>query len=363
MTRIIFIQPAVPNYRIPFFETIKEKLNIRIITAESDFLNVKTVYNSKCVSILPGFLSFFKGSLFWMRGLSLYSEYKKGDIVVINGNPRIMNYMLLLFFCKMRGIKTVWWGHGWSAGSFGFLAKIRLLIMKSLSDYQLFYTDTEKDLINSKNAYALNNGLDSDLYKEIINDVNITRVLPSIKGRFDLVFIGRITDKSNFILLLHALSKVVGNIHLNVIGTSENINKYKKEAEKINVSSKITWYGAVFDDIAITKIMMNSHAFVYAGSVGLSLIHAFNYGLPAIIHSSSKYHMPEYAAFSNGINGFNFIENNEESLSKVIDDMSKISDAEYKVLSLNALRTISTTFNINDMSQRFLKLIEDIKCQ
>ncbi|WP_181314901.1 glycosyltransferase family 4 protein [Photobacterium phosphoreum] len=363
MNKIVFVQPAVPKYRVPFFNKIKDKVNIHVFTASKDFLNVKTIYSDVDVSITGDFLSLFKNKLFWMKGLPLYKAYNLDDIVVINGNPRIINYMILFCVLKLRGIKTVWWGHGWSAGSYGLSSKFRLLIMKLLSDYQLFYTDLEKKSINGKYNYALNNGLESEVYEILIKNSGLTRNLPSMNARLDLVFIGRITEKSNFKLLLQALSTVKNKIHLNVIGTSDDIDKYKLYAEDLNISQNIHWYGEVFDDLEITKIMLNSHAFIYAGSVGLSLIHAFNYGLPAIIHSSSKHHMPEYAAFSEGVNGFSFKENDAESLSAVIDNMATIPDAEYEKLSINSYQTVKKTFNISDMSERFLKMIEVIRCQ
>ncbi|WP_272673684.1 glycosyltransferase family 4 protein [Providencia sp. PROV169] len=363
MTRLIFIQPAIPKYRIPFFQEINKHKDIIIYTAEFDFLGVKTVYSSKNIKLLTKFKKILNGKFYWMKKLPLLSGYTKNDIVIINGNPRILNYMLLFILLKIKGIKTIWWGHGWSAGSHGLASKVRLKIMKLLPDYILLYTDYEKAALNLKNLYSLNNGLDSENYRKYIKSSLTTRIPPSTSKSFNLLFIGRITEKANFTFLLDALAKTSDNIKLNVIGDSKSIDAYKEHARKLKIENRILWHGALFNDADITRVMLESHAFIYPGSVGLSLIHAFNYGLPAIIHSSREYHMPEFSSFVEGKNGFSFKRNDIESLSHTILKISEINEQEYNRLSDGAISTIEETFNIKDMSSRFLKMIQDIECQ
>ena len=178
-----------------------------IIRSEFDFLGVKTVYSSKNIKLLTKFKKILNGKFYWMKKLPLLSGYTKNDIVIINGNPRILNYMLLFILLKIKGIKTIWWGHGWSAGSHGLASKVRLKIMKLLPDYILLYTDYEKAALNLKNLYSLNNGLDSENYRKYIKSSLTTRIPPSTSKSFNLLFIGRITEKANFTFLLDALAK------------------------------------------------------------------------------------------------------------------------------------------------------------
>ena len=60
----------------------------------------------------------------------------------------------------------------------------------------------------------------------------------------------------------------------------------------------------------ISKLYNFCRCFVYPGEVGLSIIHAMSYGLPAIIHNNINHHNPEHAAFTNEVNGLVFDENN-----------------------------------------------------
>lgn len=353
--KLHIVQPAIPKYRVPFFNNLEKKYDVDFYATKADFLGVRTVYNSKSLFSSQGFKVFFN-KLFWHKGLPLILPFKKGDIVVINGNPRVINYILLFIFLKLKGVKTVWWGHGWSAGSFSKAASLRIFLMK-LASAVLVYTDKEKDSLSQYQCYALNNGLDSSEIKGFLKN---HQAPPTVVSKFNLVFVGRITKKSNFELLLYALSETNTNINLNVIGTCDNLEYYKNIAHGLGIHKRVTWYGAMFDESAIAPIMLNSDAFVYPGAVGLSLIHAFNYGLPAIIHSDMRYHMPEFAAFKNKVNGFSFEYENTEDLVSKINLISSLDKVSYCKMSANASNTILESFNTDDMFKRFVAMIEDL---
>jgi glycosyltransferase involved in cell wall biosynthesis len=354
--KIHIVQPAVPKYRVTFIEKIMTIYPIKVYATKSDFLGVHTVLNSKKLILSSGFINLLN-QVYWHKDLPLFSPYKKDDIVLINGNPRILNYMFLFLFLRVRGIKTVWWGHGFSAGSFGWLAKIRIKLMK-LATAVLLYTDKEKEKLSIANCHALNNGLDSSEIKKCIKKVTITREINPLE--FNLVFVGRITEKANFDLLLKAMSLANPNVHLNVIGSGDKIDYYKATADELEISDKVHWHGALFDEMEIAKVMLSSQAFIYTGSVGLSLIHAFNYGLPAIIHSNEKYHMPEFSAFENGVNGISFEQNNINDLITKINEISSLDDSEYIMMSRNSFKTVAESYNVDDMVFRFTNMIEEL---
>lgn len=359
--KIHIIQPAIPKYREPFFQMMEKEFEVYFYTAEIDFLGVKSTFKSKNILLMSRFFSLSK-KMYWHKNLSLFKAYNKGDVVIINGNPRVINYMLLFLFLKIRSIKAVWWGHGWSAGSYGLSSKIRFLIMRFLADYYLFYTDKEREEIMFENSFALNNGLDSDEYSNLIIKMELKRKFPSKVDDFYIVFVGRITEKSNFKMLLNSLLLLPQRIKLNVIGGSDNFDDYIEYSKKIGVFERIVWFGPIYDETYISKIMMASHVFVYPGAVGLSLIHAFNYGLPAVLHSEKTLHMPEFSAFRHGYNGFSFEAGNLQDMASNILKIHNMSYAEYQLLSSNALCTIKTSYNINDMYIRLKKLIEAITC-
>jgi glycosyltransferase involved in cell wall biosynthesis len=244
-----------------------------------------------------------------------------------------------------------------TAGSYKLSFKIRRLIM-NLPKSLLLYTDFEKKLYKRDHVFALNNGLcSSNINLAKLESKNIAEI--EVKNNFvNLIYIGRLTHKSNIASLMKAIKLSKTKFNLIVIGSGPEESNLKALSEKIGVKDKITFVGEVYDEKKIAAYMLKSKAFIYPGSVGLSLIHAFNYGLPAIIHDDRNNHMPEYAAFTNNYNGIAFKRNSISSLASTIDKFILLPELEKNQLSQNALETIKKSFNVNDMFLRFSQCIE-----
>lgn len=356
--RIYIIQPAVPQYRVPFFDKISDAYRLLVYTNKRDFLDVSSVENRDYVRFGKGFRTFFDKA-YWHKGLPLINPYRKGDMVIINGNPRILNYMILMILLKLRGIQITWWGHGWSGGSHGVSSKVRLILSK-IADKRLFYTDAELCKIKERNSFALNNGLCSREIRKASSGLEKNRYddLSELHS-FKFVFIGRLTRKSKILTLLEALKITPVNVSLKIIGDGPLFSPVKDFILKNNLSNRVELIGALFDEESIAKEMYNAHFFVYPGSIGLSLIHAFNYGLPALIHDEDELHMPEFAAFKEGYNGFTFKQDDHKDLARIIDYISTLGKNELIQLSTNSLETITKSYNVEDMFQRFSRMVED----
>lgn len=349
---IYFIQPVLAKYRASFFSKLNEKHRIEVQFSEVDFLGVKTFNDPSATYIkkqVGGFISFNK-KLYWQRGVSLLS-YKKDDIVVICGNPRLLNHMLLLIICKIRGVPVIWWGQGWTAGSNGVFSKLRLKIM-TIADGVAVYTEEESKKLNHINKIVgLNNGLDIQSIRSMSDK---RKHNPDI-NTLTMLFIGRLTEKSDINLLFDALILVNRGFHLHLIGDGDLNLSINKFIDKNNLRSKVTLHGAIYEECEIAKIADICDCFVYPGSVGLSLIHAFAYGLPAIIHNSSNQHMPEYSAFESNYNGVLFNHGDKYSLANTIDNLDiKLLN----VMKKNSYDTVTETYNTTDMAERFSKLVE-----
>ncbi|MEF1308607.1 glycosyltransferase [Vibrio mytili] len=346
---IYVIQPIIPHYRVPFFKILNDKLGSRIYyyICDKDLNNLSTdeaALKFNNVYRMKGFIN-FKRKVYWCTGLP-FSHFKKNDVVVIPGNPRVINYMLLFLYLKFKGIKVVWWGQGWTSGSRSIAARLRRWIMLK-SDVVMLYTQKEADYFTKHNhVYALNNGLD-------VASVPYSYSDKSKQKKLSLLFIGRLTEKSKFSLLLQALSECEREVDIHIIGFTQEECDVKHVNDRVN----FVWHGAIYTNAEIYKISLNCHAFIYPGAVGLSLIHAFANGLPALVHDSEFNHMPEFSAFKEHFNGLSFAYNNSSSLKHLIETCSI---DELSQMSVNARNTVVETYNICDMARRFFYSLNGI---
>lgn len=353
MHQIVFLQPALPNYRHGFFTELRRLSDskISVYASDVDFLGVKSI-DTSYLNKVGRFIKL--GPFFWQKGFGV-PKLRTDDILVISGNPRILNYMLLLFLFRIRGNKVIWWGQGWTAGSRGLFAHVRRLMM-NLASGVVVYTDKESEELNLyPPVVGLNNGLDLRNVVDIKD--HITERAPG--APLNLLFIGRLTEKSRIDKIVDIIVGLDFEVKLHVVGDHGEFKGLFPELYVKSIESEnIRWYGAVFNEKDIADIAIQCDYFIYGGAVGLSLIHAYCYYLPAIVHDSVNDHMPEFSAFEEGYNGYLFKENDSRSL---VDLLSYLSRKNSCSMRFNARSTVSSTYNTRDMAQRFISLIDAIK--
>lgn len=364
MSTLIHIQPALPRYRLDFFERLYSLYGRRLIVVYSPgSLGMLTRPISEDWAVTVGSIMRLPGGLMWQPGVA-WLEIQQDDIVVLSGNPRSLSTLVLLVRAKLRGTRVVWWGHYWSSTSRRWRQIMRHLPM-TLADAILFYTDEEvaafradailsdkKDLVA-----ALNNGID------IGPILRLRRAYRPAGRERALLFIGRLTEKANLALGLKALARM-GELApvLHVIGEGELRESLLAQSRELGLSHRIVWHGAITDENAIATVANRCQAFLYPGEVGLSLIHAMAYALPAIVHDRLRLHMPEIAAFRDGVTGLSFVHGDPlalaQSIEAILTDHSRLA-----YFSAEATRIVGPSFTTGDMADRFAALIARLEAK
>jgi glycosyltransferase involved in cell wall biosynthesis len=355
---VFVFQPALPNYRLQFFEALSRRLGTRFsvyFSEDADFAGLSPSSNPNWGRRLPPIQNLPLG-LSWQPGIAQL-PLTRCSTIVLSGMPRNITMLFMLMKAKRMGCKVVWWGHLWSGTSTGFRAAIRRWIM-SFSDKIIFYTDREREIYVSQYPYrgqtvfALNNGVD-------LEPILLRRkvYIPEARSS-DILFLGRLTKKARIEVLLEALTQPgLESLSVEVIGDGAERGALEQLSHSLRVQHRIRWHGTLSCEDDIATVANRCRIFVYPGSVGLSLLHAFSYGLPAIIHSERKKHMPEHAAFCDNYNGVAFERDSPKSLADAILRITRNSET-LRELSRGASSTTVETFNTEDMVRRFLLAIE-----
>jgi glycosyltransferase involved in cell wall biosynthesis len=361
---IHIIQPALPSYRIDFFRRVAsakgQEWNVVVYYSKIDMgaltkLSQEYAWSSE----LGPIISIFFG-LFWQHGVTNIS-IQRGDIVVISGAPRCLSNIYILFKARLLGAKTVWWGHFKGASAKAWRLWLRSLLMR-FSDALIFYTDFEVAEFHSSFKFkgallvrGLNNGLDLADIKSVRDPYFAT------ERENSLLFIGRLTEKSELKLLLRALHEPrLEKVHLRVIGTGNEDLNFRNYARSLGISDRVVWHGEMTSEAEIASIVNRCKLFVYPGAVGLSLLHAMSYGLPCIIHSERREHMPEFSAFDDYATGLAYQRGSSASLSAKISE-ALVSGETLEKWSQNCVAKTSESFNTEDMARRFCDLVDHLE--
>ncbi|QFT48730.1 UDP-D-galactose:(glucosyl)lipopolysaccharide-1,6-D-galactosyltransferase (plasmid) [Roseivivax sp. THAF40] len=350
---IIFLQPALPSYRIDFFKRLSdiygERFHLYYSPSEMGVLTEKE--NSyRWATQIGQIKSVLKGAEWQVGALSI--PIKRNSIFVVCGAPRTISTIFVLVKAKLSGAKTVWWGQYWSASSTKSRHRIRMMLSR-LADALLFYTDAELDRFRKDGAKhtgtlgALNNGIDLSEIHRLREPFD-----PRLRSR-NIMFIGRLTEKAQLQLAIDALaSPALLDAHLHVVGSGMEESALRSRVAALGLSNKVTWHGGTTDERLIAKVANRCAAFVYPGQVGLSLIHAMGYGLPCVVHNQPLRHMPEIGAFKNGCTGETFEEGDAKSLANSIDLLLKNKSALVR-MSSRCCEITAHDYSTENMAARF----------
>ena len=371
MKKYLIILPVIPHYRYQFYKQIVEHFSeVKILAGKSQCIGPSSVKEAKHIATLNhDVICLMSHKIMWQKNVSIPKNFADGDVVVLSGNPRILSNYLVILSAKLRGIKIIWLGQGWTAGSNKAQHLIKRMVM-SLCDSVVLYTEKESEntklfLFGRKKVFFLNNTVETDRIFSVKSkiDGNLLQVFKNKTHLNDtkvILFVGRLEGKEKLSLLLDSFANVCfiyKQVILVVIGDGSNLSQYKTYAIKKNINDKIRWIGGIHDEETLAYWFLSADFFVYPGAIGLSLLHAFSYGLPVVTHNNIDNHMPEIAALKDKENGILFKENDERDLTSKIVSLLTSNDIRDD-LSMNALKIVTEEYTFEQMISRFVNALD-----
>jgi glycosyltransferase involved in cell wall biosynthesis len=360
------IQPIVPHYRVPLFELLSKEpeLDLAVQVSEAAANGNKTLPLKNVDYHIRAKEKKILGAV-WQTGMRLNKAKSQGDVLVVCGDVRYLSNYRLIFQAKRKKIAVIWWGHHQSAFNSRIKMAIRLFIVKMLADSYLCYTDEGKTFLRKKGfapnrVFATGNTLDTNAVDKAIREwdhqkLETFKTNKRIKNKKVVLFCGRLNRKAKLQVLLYALCELIKKntaYHLVVIGDGVMLEEWRNLANRLELKEHITWAGKITEQYELAPFFMTAKLFVYPGAIGLSLLHAFAYGLPVVTHGNCENHGPEFAAFQEGQNGKAFVEDDSGSLCNII---STVVEDEERLFSMgqNARETILNKFTMAKMVERY----------
>lgn len=369
--RVAVIPTVIATYRRGFYDKLVNSQYLDVtIFCQSSVSGTKI----KCISSeYPSnvkyvkFLSTRSGSFTW-QFLPFINIVRNFDVVIISGNPRVVSDFFLGICLLLIRKPVVLWTMAKSFRANKVTQFLRLTWSKNFK-FILTYNEDEilflREFGFKKNVLiGLNNGLDQKLIDFIVkkwNKESLNNWLCSknLNNKKIILSVARLESKNNFELVLSSLPyllKTIPNIHWIVIGDGSQANYLKGLCSKYNLDNHVSFCGSIFIEDELAPYFLSASLFVHPAAIGLSLLHAFGYGLPVITHGVSQFHGPEYVAFCDGKTGLNFEYNNCHSLVDVINNL--ISDENKRLFIKNYnLDLVRKVYNVDIMFDRFFEMI------
>ena len=343
---INFFQPIITHYRKSLIkEILKLMPNTLFIGAKSYYNNVPlTGINSNVKNELSYLqIKIFNHRIFYFIGGMKYLLSSKCKKVVLTGfDPHLLHIYIYVLLLKVLSKEFIWWSHAnyGNQGSFGVYVR---KFFYNLSSSILVYSNQGKERlikigINSDKITVINNCLNYIDYGHINYDKDA--ILNKKGAVLNLLITGKLNKVKKIHLLLYSIKELLSlghQVNCNIVGDGEEESNLKQLSKKLEIESSVTFHGAIFD-VEIHKFFMQADIYVIPGSVGLSIVHAFSFGLPLITTDNLKEHRPEIEIFENGINGLFYGSNN--SLTTQILSMYEILKLNRSKVYDNCIRSI-----------------------
>ena len=374
--RVAIQQPALPRYRAPLFRALaaRDGYHVRVAYGDEDPALENVPPAGVAAELVPvrRLRVPLAGTLFWHAAQWRLADRRATDVLVLSANTRYLGLVPAMLRARLGGVPVALWGHGYSKSPSAWRDFLRTAVVRLADAVVLYDARTAAALAEAglprARLFVAANGLERA-------PIDAARAAwaadPGRLARFRaerglgagpvLLHVGRLHAANRLDLALGALAilrRSRPDARLAVVGAgAPERARLEARARELGVADALVWAGALYDEDDVAPWMLSADAFVYPANAGLSIIHAFNYGVPVVVAAPLEAHNPEIVAVADGVNAVVAPRPTPEDVARacalVLDDparRARLSDA--------ALATARDTFNTEAMAAGFVACID-----
>lgn len=372
--RVAVVTNVLPHYRAPFYRRLFERRDLDVeVFCQSAIpgMNLSTAHAEfpHRITLVPS-MSLRRERLGWQR-LPWRMLLTSFDVVFVTGNPRVVSNVLLAVLVGLRGGRLIIWGQAHAAGANAFTERLRLLWWQS-SHNLLVYTDGDVRWLRARgferqHIVGMNNGLDQKHIDEVAgtwDDRSLAtwRKRNDLTGRTLVLSCTRLERKNRFADWVKAMPRVISrqpDLLWCVVGDGPERPVLEAQARQLKVAEHVRWLGSIVDDVGLAPWFLSSRLLVHPDGIGLSLLHAFGYGLPVVTQGDATTHGPEFSAFAAGETGLLFKRGDASDLAEVICQLLS-DEAAGERMGETARQVAREKYNVDIMVTRFVDMAKSV---
>jgi len=375
MTRIAIITNLIPRYREDFYQRLIQHFGSNLTIYCQDRIsgmNLESIHGRLGDNVRLVHASGLKREQASWQNLPIKDLLNNHDIYFFYGNPRVVSNILWATLLRLRGKAVVIWGQFHTPAANPLFERLRLRWWRMFR-YLFLYTDRDAGELRHKGFHhktlvGMNNGLnqatieqESALWDE--SRLSEWRGANRLNGRTIILSCARLEPKNLFSQALTALARIVPDnpeILWCVIGDGVEKQQLQEQARQLSLENNVLWLGAVYDESELAPWFLSAIALLHPAAIGLSLLHAYGYGLPVLTHNNLDRQMPEIAALTENNAALCFRENDTDDMAEKI--LWTISHQKALVSLRAEVREVARTrFNTEVMATRFMDMVRAVE--
>jgi glycosyltransferase involved in cell wall biosynthesis len=376
--RVCIVQPALPAYRIPVFNRLVTDHGIDL-TIAAEFRpiwgSLKSERGDGTFKTIEAPITLWRGLLRQPMQLEL-ARNGAFDVMILPLNRKSLDVDLAIRAARRRGIGTVLWGHGFSKRESWLRRTLRNNLLRK-ADAGLLYSSAARDRLVAEGLdparlFVAQNAID---HRRVEDTVRAWDATPERLARFrrdhalehgeTVLFISRMEPDKRVEVLIDAFAILRSrrpNARLVLVGNGSCVPGLQERAKAAGLGESVTFTGPIYDEDTLAPWAMSAACFVYPAAIGLSIYHAFAYGLPVLTSDDIASHNPEIEALEPGVNGLLVKDGDPAAFAEAIERV--IADPQARArFRQAALDTIHRPggFTIDTMAQGFADAIAAVR--
>jgi glycosyltransferase involved in cell wall biosynthesis len=296
MNKVLIITQAIEPYRIKFYEILSAKLSNALIGIHSNKLPNNVGFNNVRSKKFT-----FRGFHFQFGYWGKYILKNRCKLVIAEFDLHVLSNILLLFVCKIKQIKFLWWGIG--LGEYKVLFPLRKYLIRWSNGIIVYENAAKIKLIDL--------GIKPTKITVMGNTIFVSN--PEFNEDFtkknSILVVGRLDKRKGIDVLITVFSEIMTQLKtiqtITVIGDGPEKDNLMKLGKDLDISDRLIFMGNIIDDNILKIHFHKALVTVHPGQAGLSVLHSFAYGVP-FITSIEAISGGEIENIKHGENGFLF---------------------------------------------------------
>ena len=292
----------------------------------------------------------------------------RADVFVVDGNLRHLVQAGYAALLRAAGKPVVIWSSATHARVAPLGARLRMRYWRFFRNF-LMYTPQDCRVLREAGLRpavlaSINNGLDQvniDVHAAEWPQERLTAFLRQRGwlGRQIVVSSGRLDEPrlAPFADILPDVVATVPKLLWVVIGDGAHRPAMAAAIAARGLSEYVHFAGAIYDEAALAPLMRSAEVFVYPHAIGLSINHAFGYGLPVVTHDRAELQGPEFSILEHGVNGFAYPYGDHAALASTV---TRLLTEPGLAADMGAagLEVVRHQFNTAVMAKRFREVVQ-----
>jgi len=367
--RVSLVQPGIAAYRVPVYRELARRsgLRLKVFYSKSAFVPTATP-DGFDAEIVPIHQVMVCGHLFRWQGAQVVQATRRiCDVLILSWDAHYFSLIPALIRARLNGVGTIVWGHGCSKRDNRGARKVREAI-GSLATVLLFYNCRARDAFKERHPkqcarlFVALNAIDHGPVKRARAhwmarpaELDAFRNQHKLSRNATILFCSRLDPSNNVCLLVRAakkLSNQLPSLRVIIIGKGPEEDAIRFEVARLKMDCHIILVGAIYDEMALAPWFLLSDVFCYPENIGLSLLHAFSYGLPVVTSDRTDLHGPEIEAIRPGYNGVVYTHGDENDLAGTLRALL-FDRKSRELMAARAIFTVRKEFTLKNMVDGF----------